>query len=121
MPTNRLRLIPCTVGGSFGSKHLIMQVIAIAGALAKATGRPVKLHGGPRSTTSRPTTTSAPTASTTPSSPCPRDGEILGLTLKIVDDYGAYFQFAHGQHGNAMAQPTGPYRIGSLATTSPAC
>ena len=25
VPTNRLRLIPCTVGGSFGSKHLIMQ------------------------------------------------------------------------------------------------
>ena len=39
---------------------------------------------------------------------------MLGLTLKIIDDYGAYFQFAHGQHGNAMAQPTGPYRIGSL-------
>ena len=42
------------------------------------------------------------------------EGEMLGLALKIIDDYGAYFQFAHGQHGNAMAQPTGPYRIGSL-------
>jgi CO/xanthine dehydrogenase Mo-binding subunit len=42
VPTNRLRLIPCTVGGSFGSKHLIMQVVAIAGALSKATGRPVR-------------------------------------------------------------------------------
>ena len=42
------------------------------------------------------------------------DGEMLGLTLKIIDDYGAYFQFAHGQHGNAMSQPTGPYRIASL-------
>ena len=42
------------------------------------------------------------------------DGEFLSLKLEIVDDYGAYFQFAHGQHGNAMSQPTGPYRIGSL-------
>ncbi len=42
------------------------------------------------------------------------DGEMISLTLRIIDDYGAYFQFAHGQHGNAMAQPTGPYRIGSL-------
>jgi CO/xanthine dehydrogenase Mo-binding subunit len=42
------------------------------------------------------------------------DGTFLGLRLNIVDDYGAYFQFAHGQHGNALSQPTGPYRIGSL-------
>src|SRR6185369_719797 len=42
------------------------------------------------------------------------DGEFLSLKLDIVDDYGAYFQFAHGQHGNALSQPTGPYRIGSL-------
>src|SRR5690606_26334220 len=25
-----------------------------------------------------------------------------------------YFRFAHGQHGNALSQPVGPYRIGSL-------
>src|SRR4029079_19629053 len=43
------------------------------------------------------------------------DGEFLSLKLDIIDDYGAYFQFAHGQHGNALSQPTGPYRIGSLS------
>ena len=34
-----------------------------------------------------------------------------GLRIKVVDDYGAYFQFGHGTHGNALAQATGPYRI----------
>lgn len=42
------------------------------------------------------------------------DGELLSLRLRIIDDYGAYFQFGPGQHGCAMAQPTGPYRINSL-------
>src|SRR5262249_31988913 len=40
--TNRLRIVPCAVGGSFGSKHLITKVVGIAGALTKASGRPVK-------------------------------------------------------------------------------
>ena len=35
----------------------------------------------------------------------------------MVDDYGAYFQFGHGTHGNALAQVTGPYRIGSVDYT----
>ena len=32
----------------------------------------------------------------------------------MVDDYGAYFQFGHGTHGNALAQVTGPYRMASV-------
>ena len=39
------------------------------------------------------------------------DGIFTGLRIKVVDDYGAYFQFGHGTHGNALAQTTGPYRI----------
>lgn len=113
VPTNRLRMIPCAVGGSFGSKHLINKVIAVAGALTKATGRPVRFLED-----------RADNIAANDNVGCDRiydatlavaqDGEMLALTLRIVDDYGAYFQFAHGQHGNAMAQPTGPYRIGSL-------
>ena len=106
--TNRLRMIPCTVGGSFGSKHLITQVVSIAGALVQGHRTSGALPRGPRPTTSRPTTTSALIGSTTPSSPSPPRGEMLSLMLKIIDDYGAYFQFAHGQHGNAMAQPVRP-------------
>ena len=43
-----------------------------------------------------------------------RDGTMLSMRLKVIDDYGAYFQFGVGQHGNAMAQVTGPYRINSV-------
>ncbi len=113
VPNNRLRMIPCAVGGSFGSKHLINKVINIAGALTKATGRPVKFVEDRMDNIAANDNVG-----------CDRlydaqlalsaDGEMLGLTLKIIDDYGAYFQFAHGQHGNAMSQPTGPYRIGSV-------
>jgi CO/xanthine dehydrogenase Mo-binding subunit len=113
VPTNRLRLIPCTVGGSFGSKHLIMQVVAIAGALSKATGRPVR-YLEDRFDNLAANDNTGPDRHYDAELALSAEGEMLGLTLKIIDDYGAYFQFAHGQHGNAMAQPTGPYRIGSL-------
>lgn len=113
VPNNRLRMIPATVGGSFGSKHLINKVINIAGALTKATGRPVKFLED-----------RLDNIAANDNVGCDRlydaalalseDGEMLGLSLKIIDDYGAYFQFAHGQHGNALSQPTGPYRIRSL-------
>ena len=113
IPGNKLRMIPCTVGGSFGSKHLLNKVIAVAGALSKATGKPVKFLED-----------RADNIAANDNVGCDRiydgelavsdDGEFLSLRLSIIDDYGAYFQFAHGQHGNAMAQPTGPYRIGSL-------
>jgi CO/xanthine dehydrogenase Mo-binding subunit len=113
VPTNRLRLIPCTVGGSFGSKHHIMQVVAIAGALSKATGRPVR-YLEDRFDNLAANDNTGPDRHYDAQLALAADGEMIGLTLKIIDDYGAYFQFAHGQHGNAMAQPTGPYRIGSL-------
>ena len=111
--TNRLRMIPCAVGGSFGSKHLITKVISITGALSKACGRPVQYLED-----------RADNVAANDNVGCDRiydaelalaeDGEMLGLVLRIIDDYGAYFQFAHGQHGNAVAQPVGPYRIGSV-------
>jgi CO/xanthine dehydrogenase Mo-binding subunit len=113
VPTNRLRLIPCTVGGSFGSKHLIMQVVAIAGALSKATGRPVR-YLEDRFDNLAANDNTGPDRHYDAKLAFSPEGEMLSLSLKIIDDYGAYFQFAHGQHGNAMAQPTGPYRIGSL-------
>ena len=43
-----------------------------------------------------------------------RDGTLLSLRFRVIDDYGAYFQFGAGHHGNAMAQVTGPYRINSI-------
>lgn len=113
VPTHQLRLIPCDVGGSFGSKHFLTKVMSIAGCLSKATGLPVKFMED-----------RTDNLSANDNVGCDRrynaalaldsDGRFLGLDLKIIDDYGAYFQFAHGQHGNAMAQPTGPYQIDAL-------
>ena len=111
--TNRMRMIPCAVGGSFGSKHLLNKVLCIAGALTKATGRPVRYledrleNIAANDNVGCDRYYDAELALTA-------DGEMLGLKLHCVDDYGAYFQFGPGQHGCAMAQPVGPYRIGSL-------
>jgi CO/xanthine dehydrogenase Mo-binding subunit len=113
VPSNRLKVIPCTVGGSFGSKHLTNKVIAIAGALTKATGRPVKFMED-RVDNLAANDNVGPDRLYDAALAVSGDGEFLSLKLDIVDDYGAYFQFAHGQHGNALSQPTGPYRIGSL-------
>ncbi|HEY3058106.1 MAG TPA: xanthine dehydrogenase family protein molybdopterin-binding subunit [Chloroflexota bacterium] len=113
VPTNRLKMIPCLVGGSFGSKHLIAKCFSIAGALTKATGRPVKFIED-RIDNLAANDNVGPDRFYDAELAVASDGTFVGLRLNIVDDYGAYFQFAHGQHGNALSQPTGPYRIGAL-------
>ena len=42
-----------------------------------------------------------------------RDGTMLSLRYRVIDDYGAYLQFGYGTHGNAFSQVVGPYRINS--------
>jgi CO/xanthine dehydrogenase Mo-binding subunit len=113
VPTNRLKMSPVLVGGSFGSKHLITKCFAIAGALTKATGRPVKFIED-RVDNLAANDNVGPDRFYDAELALAEDGSFLAMRLNIVDDYGAYFQFAHGQHGNALSQPTGPYRIGSL-------
>jgi CO/xanthine dehydrogenase Mo-binding subunit len=113
IPTNRFRVIPSPVGGSFGSKHFTTKVISIAGSLSKATGRPVKFMED-RVDNLAANDNVGPDRIYDAALAVTGDGEFTGLKLDIVDDYGAYFQFAHGQHGNALSQPTGPYRISSL-------
>jgi carbon-monoxide dehydrogenase large subunit len=113
VPASKLNLHPMHVGGSFGSKHVLGKVIAIAAMLAKRSGRPVKFMEDrvdnlvacenlacDRYYDSELAVTS--------------DGIFKSLRVRVVDDYGAYFQFGHGTHGNALAQSTGPYRIQSL-------
>jgi CO/xanthine dehydrogenase Mo-binding subunit len=36
---------------------------------------------------------------------------MTALRYKVVDDYGAYFQFGLGTHGNGFSQTVGPYKI----------
>ena len=114
VPSNRLKVIPCTVGGSFGSKHLINKVDRDRRGADEGDRTPGEVHGGPvrqprgqRQRRPRP-------ALRRRARRLRRRRVPLASSSKIIDDYGAYFQFAHGQHGNALSQPTGPYRIGSL-------
>jgi carbon-monoxide dehydrogenase large subunit len=107
---SKLSINPMDVGGSFGSKHVLGKVIAIAGMLARRAGRAVKFMED-----------RVDNLTACENLACDRfydvelavgaDGVFTGLRIKVVDDYGAYFQFGHGTHGNALAQATGPYRI----------
>jgi CO/xanthine dehydrogenase Mo-binding subunit len=107
---SKLSIKPMDVGGSFGSKHVLGKVIGIAGMLAKRAGRAVKFMED-----------RVDNLTACENLACDRfydvelavgaDGVFKGLRIKVVDDYGAYFQFGHGTHGNALAQATGPYRI----------
>jgi carbon-monoxide dehydrogenase large subunit len=110
---NRLDVVPHPAGGSFGSKLWAVKVGAIAGMLSKATGSPVKYvedridnmsncdhHGSDRIYDVELAVT--------------KDGLMKSIRIKTIDDYGAYMQFGVGHHGNALAQVTGPYRIGSV-------
>jgi CO/xanthine dehydrogenase Mo-binding subunit len=112
VPAHRLNIVPTLAGGSFGSKIFTHRVMVIAGTLARACGRPVKYiedridnitacdaHGCDRIYDVELAV---------------KDGLMTGLKCRVIDDYGAYFQFGVGHHGNALSQITGPYRLGSV-------
>ncbi len=113
IPSNKLDMIPCPAGGSFGSKFWAVRVPILAGMLAKLVGRPVKYiedrldnistsdhHGSDR-------IYEVELAAM-------RDGTMRSLRLKVIDDYGAYIQLGVGTHGNSLAQVVGPYKIKSV-------
>jgi CO/xanthine dehydrogenase Mo-binding subunit len=113
VPTSHLKIIPVMAGGSFGSKLFTHRHVTLTCALARAAGRPVKYlqdrldnflnsdaHGSDRIYYAELA--------------LKKDGTIVSLRYKVIDDYGAYFQFGVGHHGNAMAQVTGPYQIKSF-------
>jgi carbon-monoxide dehydrogenase large subunit len=116
VPPSKLNLLPMHVGGSFGSKHVLGKVIAIAAMLAKVSGRPVKFMED-RLDNLTACENLASDRYYDSELAVTGDGTFTGLRVRVVDDYGAYFQFGHGTHGNALAQATGPYRIESLEYT----
>ncbi len=111
----RLDFHPMYTGGSFGSKHLTSRVIALAGAMSKHTGRPVKFMED-RADNLLANGSQAPDRRYDAALAVDADGRFLSLRLNVVDDYGAYFVFAVAGNTNAMAQSTGPYTIGSCET-----
>ncbi len=109
-----LRIVPVLTGGSFGSKVFTHKIIILTGGLARLAGVPVKYiedrlehftnsdsHGSDRLYDAELAVS--------------KDGTFKSLRFTVLDDYGAYLQFGVGTHGNAMAQVTGPYQIGSFA------
>jgi CO/xanthine dehydrogenase Mo-binding subunit len=101
------------VGGSFGGKSSLYHVPLIAAALARRVRRPVKyvedrlehMANGNQHASDRVYDAALALDA---------DGRFTGLSLKVLDDYGAYFMMNTGSHGNALAQATGPYRIEAL-------
>ena len=112
VPAHRLNIVPTLAGGSFGSKIFTHKVMVLAATLARACGRPVKYledridnitacdnHGCDRIYDVELAI---------------KEGVMTGMKCRVIDDYGAYFQFGVGHHGNALSQITGPYRLRSV-------
>jgi CO/xanthine dehydrogenase Mo-binding subunit len=106
---------PMYTGGSFGSKHVVSKAIAIAGALSKVTGHPVKFMED-RIDNLTANDSQAPDRIYDAELAVTNDGKFLSLRLNTIDDYGAYFVFAITGNTNMMSQISGPYTIGSVET-----
>lgn len=115
LPPQALTLYPMYTGGSFGSKHALFKQLAIAGALSKASGRPVKFMED-RIDNLTANDSQAPDRIYDAELAVTNEGKFLSLRLHTVDDYGAYFLFAITGNTNMMAQISGPYTIGSVET-----
>jgi CO/xanthine dehydrogenase Mo-binding subunit len=113
VPAHRLNIVPTMAGGSFGSKLFLHKVPILAATLARKTGRPVKYiedrlanltscdhHGSDRYYECELA--------------LDENNNMTALKCDVIDDYGAYFQFGIGHHGNALSQITGPYQIRSV-------
>ena len=113
IPSNKLDVNPVPAGGSFGSKLWAVKPAAIAGMCSRVTGAPVQymedrhdaLANNDHQGSDRIYYVELAAKS---------DGTLTGLRLRTIEDYGAYIQFGVGHHGNALAQVTGPYRIGAV-------
>lgn len=101
------------VGGSFGGKSTLYHVPIIAATLAREIQRPVKfvedraehMSNGNQHASDRIYDAALAVDGA---------GQFTGLSLKVIDDYGAYFLMNTGSHGNALAQAIGPYTIPAL-------
>jgi CO/xanthine dehydrogenase Mo-binding subunit len=110
VPSHQVNIVPADAGGSFGSKLFLHKVAVLSALGARASGRPVKYIEDRIDNI---------TASDNHGSDRTYDVELAldashrmtALRYKVVDDYGAYFQYGLGTHGNGFSQTVGPYRI----------
>jgi len=115
LPPHMVNFFPMYTGGSFGSKHVISKVVAIAGALSKVTGRPVKFMED-RIDNLTANDSQGPDRIYDAELAVTKEGKFLSLRVHTIDDYGAYFMFAVTGNTNMMSQISGPYTIGSVET-----
>jgi CO/xanthine dehydrogenase Mo-binding subunit len=113
VPTSRLKLIPRDIGGGFGIKFFAPKACVLAGMAAKVTKRPVKFMED-RLDHMMNCDGHAEDRYYEASLAASRDGDLLSFKIKVMDDYGAYFQFGPGSHANTLSQATGLYTIRSL-------
>jgi CO/xanthine dehydrogenase Mo-binding subunit len=108
--SHQVNLVPVDAGGSFGSKLFLHKVAVLSALGARVAGRPVKYiedridnitacdgHGSDRIYDVELALDA--------------NHRMTALRYKVVDDYGAYFQFGLGTHGNGFSQTVGPYKI----------
>lgn len=101
------------VGGSFGGKSTLIHSTMIAAVMSRHLRRPVKytedraehMSNGNQHASDRIYDAALAINA---------DGHFIGLRLRCLDDYGAYFLMGIGAHGNALAQAVGPYTIEAL-------
>jgi len=110
VPSHQVNLVPVDAGGSFGSKLFLHKVAVLAALGSRAAGVPVKYiedridnitscdnHGSDRIYDVELALDA--------------DHKMTALRYRVVDDYGAYFQYGLGTHGNGFSQTVGPYKI----------
>jgi CO/xanthine dehydrogenase Mo-binding subunit len=110
VPSHQVNIVPVDAGGSFGSKLFLHKVSVLAALGSRVAGRPVKYIEDRIDNI---------TASDNHGSDRIYDVELAldashrmtALRYKVVDDYGAYFQYGLGTHGNGFSQTVGPYKI----------
>jgi carbon-monoxide dehydrogenase large subunit len=108
--SHQVNIVPVDAGGSFGSKLFVHKVAVLAALGSRVAGRPVKYIEDRIDNI---------TASDNHGSDRIYDVELAldaghkmtALRYKVVDDYGAYFQYGLGTHGNGFSQTVGPYKI----------
>ncbi len=113
VPHHKLNIVPTLAGGSFGAKLFLYKQPVMAAMFAKLVGRPVK-YLEDRLDASLNNDAHASDRVYYVELACKKDGTLLSFKQRIIDDYGAYFQYGVGQHGNALAQVVGAYAINSV-------
>jgi len=110
-PLNKVRLItPRDIGGGFGVKVPLIYEAALIGAVAELVKVPVKWVES--RTESFMSSTRAANRLAVFELALKKNGEILGLRAKIIDDYGAYPRSPEpGTFFRQFGNFVGPYRI----------